>query len=57
MIWWAMIVSGMSFPELDTNPSLGFPSGRTEKEPDEDPFDVEGHGTHVAGIIAGKTDR
>ncbi|KAK3314465.1 subtilisin-like serine protease [Apodospora peruviana] len=26
------------------------------KSPDEDPLDVLGHGTHVAGIIAGKTD-
>ncbi|KAF4468071.1 serine endopeptidase [Fusarium albosuccineum] len=28
----------------------------TEKEPDSDPEDVLGHGTHVAGIVAGKTD-
>ncbi|OLN97165.1 Subtilisin DY [Colletotrichum chlorophyti] len=27
-----------------------------EKEPDADPIDLSGHGTHVAGIIAGKTD-
>ena len=26
------------------------------KEPDADPVDIHGHGTHVAGIIAGKTD-
>ncbi|KAF9876593.1 hypothetical protein CkaCkLH20_06001 [Colletotrichum karsti] len=27
-----------------------------EKEPDEDPLDQLGHGTHVAGIISGKTE-
>ncbi|KAM0326741.1 hypothetical protein ACHAQA_006614 [Verticillium albo-atrum] len=31
-----------------------FPIG--PKDPDEDPMDQRGHGTHVAGIIAGKTD-
>jgi len=31
-------------------PALG------DKEPDSDPLDQQGHGTHVAGIIAGKTD-
>lgn len=24
--------------------------------PDDDPMDKRGHGTHVAGIVAGKTD-
>jgi subtilisin family serine protease len=24
------------------------------RTPDADPFDIESHGTHVAGIIAGK---
>lgn len=23
------------------------------KKPDEDPIDAQGHGTHVAGIVAG----
>ncbi|KAL0936358.1 subtilase [Colletotrichum truncatum] len=32
-------------------PSIGY-----EKEPDKDPIDLSGHGTHVAGIIAGKSD-
>lgn len=32
-------------------PSIGY-----EKEPDADPLDLLGHGTHVAGIVAGKTD-
>jgi subtilisin family serine protease len=27
-----------------------------DKEPDEDPIDQQGHGTHVSGIIAGKLD-
>ncbi|KAK6587094.1 hypothetical protein PZA11_000384 [Diplocarpon coronariae] len=27
-----------------------------EKAPDDDPLDQQGHGTHVAGILAGKTD-
>jgi len=27
------------------------------KEPDADPLDQLGHGTHVAGIIAGKSDK
>ena len=27
-----------------------------EKEPDSDPLDQQGHGTHVSGIIAGKSD-
>ncbi|KAM0277638.1 hypothetical protein ACHAQH_005666 [Verticillium albo-atrum] len=28
----------------------------TPKEPDQDPNDFKGHGTHVAGIIAGSTE-
>ncbi|KAH7324149.1 minor extracellular protease vpr [Stachybotrys elegans] len=28
----------------------------TPRDPDEDPMDQNGHGTHVAGIIAGKTE-
>ncbi|KAK1987048.1 subtilase [Colletotrichum cereale] len=32
-------------------PTVGY-----DKEPDADPLDQVGHGTHVAGIIAGKTD-
>jgi subtilisin family serine protease len=37
-----------------TFPHIGWPLG--PKIPDSDPVDVLGHGTHVAGIIAGKTD-
>ncbi|KAM0279722.1 hypothetical protein ACHAQH_004413 [Verticillium albo-atrum] len=34
-----------------------YPRGPFEKEPDDDPFDIDGHGTHVAGIIAGLTEK
>ncbi|PNH28661.1 hypothetical protein VD0002_g7803 [Verticillium dahliae] len=34
-----------------------YPRGTFEKEPDDDPFDIDGHGTHVAGIIAGLTEK
>ena len=27
-----------------------------DKIPDDDPMDQIGHGTHVAGIVAGKSD-
>jgi subtilisin family serine protease len=31
--------------------------GSNEKKPKADPMDKINHGTHVAGIIAGKSDR
>lgn len=34
----------------------GFYPDSGEKAPDADPMDYVGHGTHVSGIIAGKTD-
>ncbi|KAH7324203.1 putative minor extracellular protease vpr [Stachybotrys elegans] len=33
-----------------------WPTPGEVKEPDEDPVDVQGHGTHVAGIVAGRSD-
>ena len=35
---------------------VGWPYDGCEKEPDDDPMDQIGHGTHVAGIVAGKSD-
>lgn len=36
--------------------SLSDYDGSNDKIPDDDPLDSLGHGTHVAGIIAGKSD-
>ncbi|KAH6685073.1 serine endopeptidase [Plectosphaerella plurivora] len=33
-----------------------YPGGTAKKEPKDDPMDQFGHGSHVAGIIAGKTE-
>ena len=35
----------------------GFPRSDEAKQPDDDPRDFHGHGTHVAGIIAGETEK
>ncbi len=37
--------------------SVDWPIDGYDKEPDSDPMDQMGHGTHVAGIVAGKSDQ
>jgi subtilisin family serine protease len=36
--------------------SIAYPIGNATKLPDDDPYDLRGHGTHVSGIIAGKSE-
>ncbi|KAI8276305.1 hypothetical protein K4K60_007839 [Colletotrichum sp. SAR11_57] len=43
------VAGGYDFVGDGNWPDLG------EKEPDEDPLDILGHGTHVAGIVAGSS--
>ncbi|GKT72602.1 subtilase [Colletotrichum tofieldiae] len=45
------VAGGYDFVGDQYWPSIGY-----EREPDADPLDLLGHGTHVAGIVAGKTD-
>ncbi|KAK1964913.1 subtilase [Colletotrichum sublineola] len=45
------VAGGYDFVGDQFWPALGY-----DKEPDADPVDLVGHGTHVAGIIAGKSD-
>ncbi|KAH7336342.1 subtilase [Rhexocercosporidium sp. MPI-PUGE-AT-0058] len=44
------VAKGHDFVGNEDYPNSG------EQAPDDDPKDQQGHGTHVAGIIAGKTD-
>ncbi|EEY23887.1 conserved hypothetical protein [Verticillium alfalfae VaMs.102] len=52
----AMFVYSLDMRPLRLIKLQGYPRGPFEKEPDDDPFDIDGHGTHVAGIIAGLTE-
>lgn len=45
----------MTIDGRDSNVEIDWPLD-PEKHPDSDPLDQLGHGTHVAGIIGGKTD-
>ncbi|KAK6213860.1 subtilase [Colletotrichum tabaci] len=45
------VAGGYDFVGDQYWPSIGY-----EREPDADPLDLLGHGTHVAGIVAGKAD-
>ncbi|KAH7303927.1 minor extracellular protease vpr [Stachybotrys elegans] len=47
------VAGGYDFVGDDT----WWPFPGEEKIPDEDPMDIQGHGTHVAGIIGGKGDQ
>ncbi|WDK19144.1 subtilase [Colletotrichum graminicola] len=44
------VAGGYDFVGDQLWPAVGY-----DKEPDADPVDMVGHGTHVAGIVAGKT--
>ncbi|KAK1997658.1 subtilase [Colletotrichum falcatum] len=45
------VAGGYDFVGDQLWPTVGY-----DKEPDADPIDLLGHGTHVAGIVAGKSD-
>jgi subtilisin family serine protease len=51
--WNAKVVGGTDLAGDDYDAGSGTPSRRIAK-PDPDPMDCEGHGTHVAGIAAGR---
>lgn len=55
MIWSGTVSEDacLHVERMDTDCGTEY-DGTNAKEPKEDPMDVIGHGTHVAGIIAGK---
>lgn len=51
----ASLTSGLDFSDVYYSTKIPFSYDYADKDPDVNPYDSE-HGTHVAGIIAGKDD-